>query len=101
MERGDLFTVKAMDPTRGHRGIRAPTAGVRFVGQTTRLDVVMLGRGQVLGRVTYDDGSAPSKVSIIGVSPVSSTDGRRARVDASGNYDIGDLPVGTISLSAT
>lgn len=95
---GDLFTLEARDPESGKRG--NARGRVRFVGQTVNLEVVMLGRGVVRGRVTWDDGTVPANLVVQAVSPAFQ-EGRRANLDANGNYEVGDLPVGTITVAAT
>src|SRR5690606_37516372 len=73
---------------------------VRFVGQTIQLDVLMLGRGTVRGRVTYEDGTVPDELQVVGYSPVF-YQGREAELGPDGTYAIHDLPVGTVSLGAS
>ncbi len=97
-ECGAPFELTAKDPASDKRGKAA--GRIRFVGNRLRLDIVLLGRGKIMGTARYDDGTVPRDLTIIGYSPVFK-EGRTARIDAAGNYDIGDLPVGTISLSAT
>ena len=97
-ECGAPFELAALDPTSEKRGTAA--GRIRFVGNRLRLDIVLLGRGKIQGKVRYDDGTVPVGLTVVGYSPVFK-EGRAARIDAAGNYDIGDLPVGTISLSAT
>gem|GEM_PF-6462551 len=94
----DLFTIRATDPTTGAHG--NARGRVRFVGQTAQLDVLMLGRGTVRGRVTYDDGTIPGEPQVTGYSPVF-FEGLEATYGPDGTYEIRDLPVGTISLGAT
>ncbi len=95
---GDLFRLEAHDPESGKKG--NARGRVRFIGETVSLDVVMLGRGVVRGRVTYDDGTVPEGLIVQAVSPAFQ-EGRRANTDALGNYEVGDLPVGTITVAAT
>lgn len=95
---GDLFALEARDPASGKKG--SARGRVRFIGQEVNLDVVMLGRGVVRGRVSYDDGSVPEDLMVQAVSPAFQ-EGRRAIVDGAGNYEVGDLPVGTITVAAT
>ncbi|HEY9422946.1 MAG TPA: carboxypeptidase regulatory-like domain-containing protein, partial [Thermoanaerobaculia bacterium] len=94
----DIYQLKAIDAPSGHSG--TATGRVRFVGQKVRLDVLMLGRGTVRGRVTYEDGSVPEESRVIAESPVF-REARAASIDANGNFSIGDVPVGTITLSAS
>ncbi len=95
----NIFTMKGFDPFSAKSG--KATGRVRFIGETVRLDIVMLGRGNIRGRITYEDGSIPDpeRLRLIGLNPVFQ-EGRVGIVDENGNYEIGDLPVGTISLSA-
>ncbi len=48
---------------------------MRFVGQQVDLDILMLGRGKVRGRVTYDDGTEPAELKVVAFSPVFSKGG--------------------------
>ncbi len=96
-ECGGVFEMRGFEPGTHHVG---RTLGrVRFIGQVVELDIVLLGRGLVRGRVTYDDGTVPTELRVVAASPVF-LEARRARLDGNGNYDVGDLPVGVISLSA-
>ena len=94
----DVFAIRALDPVSTQRG--SVNGRVRLIGQTLDLDIVMLGRGTLRGRVTYDDGSVPASIRVIAENPVF-REGRLAKVDANGNYTVGDVPVGAITLSAT
>ena len=73
---------------------------VRFVGNTIQLDIVMLGRGTIHGKVRYEDGSVPETIEVIGYSPVF-FEGRKAIISADGSYEVGDLPVGPVTLGAS
>lgn len=95
---GDVFKLEARDPASGKHG-RA-SSRVRFIGQTVQLDVLMLGRGTIRGRVTYEDGTVPTQLRVIANSPVFS-EGREAHVAADGRYEVGDVPVGTVTLAAS
>jgi protocatechuate 3,4-dioxygenase beta subunit len=96
-ECGGVFEMRGFEPGTHHVG-RA-LGRVRYIGQVVELDIVLLGRGMVRGRVTYDDGSVPAELRVVAASPVF-LEARRARLDSNGNYDVGDLPVGVTSLSA-
>ncbi len=95
---GDLFVLRAQDPTTGQKG--EARGRVRFVAQTVSLDIVLLGRGALSGRVLYDDGSVPAKLRVQALNPAFQ-ETRLAVVDAQGHYEIQDMPVGTVTLSAT
>ena len=94
----DVYQLKAIDAASGESG--TATGRVRFVAQMVQLNVVMLGRGTVRGRVTYDDGTVPPGARVIAESPVF-RQGRSASLDANGNYSLSNVAVGTITLSAT
>ncbi len=96
-ECSDVFEMRGFEPGTHHVG-RA-LGRVRYIGQVVELDIVLLGRGLVRGRVTYDDGTVPAELRVVAASPVF-LEARGARLDANGNYDVGDLPVGVISLAA-
>ncbi len=93
----DVYQLKATDSTSGYSG--SATGRVRFVGSVVQLDILMLGRGTIRGRVTYEDGSVPVDARVIAESPVF-REGRGASIDGNGNYTVADVPVGTITLSA-
>jgi hypothetical protein len=93
----DIFSLVALDTASGKKG--TAQGRVRFVGQTVDLDILMLGRGSIRGRVTYQDGTVPANLRVVAFSPVFA-EGRVARISEDGNYEVGDLPVGTISLAA-
>ncbi len=96
-ECGGVFEMRGFEAGTQHVG---RTLGrVRYIGQVVELDIVLLGRGLVRGRVTYDDGTVPAELRVVAASPVF-LEARRARLDGNGNYDVGDLPVGVISLAA-
>ncbi|HEX4495559.1 MAG TPA: carboxypeptidase regulatory-like domain-containing protein, partial [Thermoanaerobaculia bacterium] len=94
----DVYQLKATDPISQESG--TATGRVRLIGQQVQLDVVMLGRGTINGRVTYDDGTVPAGARVIADSPVF-RQGRAASLDANGNYSLTNVPVGTTTLSAT
>ncbi|MCI0344295.1 MAG: carboxypeptidase-like regulatory domain-containing protein, partial [Chloroflexi bacterium] len=94
----DVFTLTGADPVSGHKG--TARGRVRFPGGVQQLDVLMLGRGTLRGRVTYEDGSVPEQFRVVAYSPVF-YEGREARVYSDGRYEVGDVPVGTVSLVAT
>ncbi|MEO8196126.1 MAG: carboxypeptidase regulatory-like domain-containing protein [Thermoanaerobaculia bacterium] len=96
-ECGGVFEMRGFEPGTHHVG--QALGRVRYIGQVVELDIVLLGRGLVRGRVTYDDGTVPTELRVVAASPVF-LEARRARLDGNGNYDVGDLPVGVISLSA-
>jgi hypothetical protein len=94
---GDVFSVVGTDPGSGKHG--ASRARVRFVNQTMEVDVVMLGRGTIRGKVRYDNGDIPGRIDVMAYSPVF-FEGREARLGPDGTYEVGDIPVGTVTLGA-
>jgi hypothetical protein len=94
----DVYSLKGIDAATGRSG--TATGRVRFIGQTVRLDVMMLGRGTIRGKVRYDNGAVPPRARVIAHSPVF-REGRGALIDENGNYSVSEIPVGTITLSAT
>ncbi|HYL06534.1 MAG TPA: carboxypeptidase regulatory-like domain-containing protein, partial [Thermoanaerobaculia bacterium] len=95
---GDSFGLSAADPASNEVGVA--TGRVRFIGQTARLDVLMLGRGTIRGRVAYDDGTVPDSPQVVAWSPVFREYGS-VKIDAHGNYAATNVAVGTITLSAS
>ncbi|RMH17713.1 MAG: hypothetical protein D6696_14985, partial [Acidobacteria bacterium] len=91
------FTVRARDPVEGFDG--EVTGRLRFAGETAELNVVMLGRGRISGRVTYDDGTVPSEVEVLVYNPIFDQ-GRRARVESDGRFEVSRVAVGTVTLTA-
>jgi hypothetical protein len=67
-ECSDVFEMRGFEPGTHHVG-RA-LGRVRYVGQVVELDIVLLGRGLVRGRVTYDDGTVPAELRVVAASPV-------------------------------
>lgn len=94
----DVFTIEARDPASGKHG--TATNRVRFIGQTVELDVRMLGRGTIRGRVTYEDGTVPASLRVVANSPVFA-EGRQAVIGTDGTFEVGDVPVGTVTLAAS
>jgi hypothetical protein len=94
----DIYSLKGIDAGTGRSG--TATGRVRFIGQHATLNVVMLGRGTLRGRVTYDDGTVPANARVIAESPVF-REGTSVKPDANGNYAVSDVAVGTITLSAS
>jgi|CXWL01.1.fsa_nt_gi hypothetical protein len=71
---------------------------VRTSDATVRIDIVMLGRGVLRGKVRYPDGTIPQGLvtayqQVLGI-------GKSARLDVNGNYELRGMPVGTISMVA-
>ncbi|MGB6849405.1 MAG: carboxypeptidase regulatory-like domain-containing protein [Thermoanaerobaculia bacterium] len=95
---GDIFELRGTHAVTGHRG--SARGRVRFVGQTANLNITMLGRATVRGRVTYDDGSVPATPSVVAQNVVFDELGRSATVDGFGNFEVKDVPVGTVQLIA-
>ncbi|MBZ0114334.1 MAG: Ig-like domain-containing protein, partial [Thermoanaerobaculia bacterium] len=94
----DFYQIKAQDPATGLFG--RSRGRVRFIGETVNLDIVMLGRGTVQGRVTYEDGSPVTDPAVFASSPAFNESVSGA-VDAEGNYILRQIPVGTVTLGAT
>ncbi|HEV7509643.1 MAG TPA: Ig-like domain-containing protein [Thermoanaerobaculia bacterium] len=94
----DIYQLTGTDAATGRSG--SATGRVRFIGQHATLNVVMLGRGTIRGRVTYDDGSLPVGTRVTAESPVF-REGKSVQPDANGNYSVSDVAVGTITLSAS
>ncbi|MEE8523957.1 MAG: carboxypeptidase-like regulatory domain-containing protein [Thermoanaerobaculia bacterium] len=96
-ECGDVFRIAARDLIEPKWG--EARGRVRFVGSTQTVDVIMIGRGTVRGRVTYEDATVPPGVRVVAHNPVFD-EGRLASVDANGNYLANDVMVGTVTLAA-
>ena len=93
----DRFRLAAFDPSDLAHG--DALGRVRMVTEVTELDVVMVGRGRVEGRVLYDDGSVPTGLEVRVNNPVFD-DGRLAHVSADGRFDAADVMVGAVEISA-
>ncbi|MEM7480682.1 MAG: carboxypeptidase regulatory-like domain-containing protein [Acidobacteriota bacterium] len=94
----DVFTLVGTDPVSGYRG--DARGRMRFAGGSQQLDILMLGRGTLRGRVSYEDGTVPESPRVVAYSPVF-FEGSEARVFADGRYEVSGVPVGTVSLAAT
>ncbi|HUP60265.1 MAG TPA: carboxypeptidase regulatory-like domain-containing protein [Thermoanaerobaculia bacterium] len=71
---------------------------VRLPGEVHTVNLQFLGRGVARGQVRYHDGEViPDVVVTIGSTMFDQA--RRGTTDASGNYEIGDLPVGPLTFS--
>ncbi|MEM7586380.1 MAG: hypothetical protein AAF560_23515, partial [Acidobacteriota bacterium] len=65
---GDVFRIAArdvIDPKWGEAQGR-----IRRVGEMHEVDVIMIGRGTVRGRVAYEDGTVPQDVRVVAHNPV-------------------------------
>lgn len=94
---GNTFELKARDTATGHR-VSARNA-IRLVGETVRMDLVLRGRGTVRGLLRYDDGGLVREPSVLAYNP-SAGEGRRATVAADGSFEVSELPVGAVTLTA-
>ena len=94
---GGDFQMRAVDPDGTSEGLVRDR--VRTSGVTVRVDIVMIGRGVVRGRVRYDDGTLPQEATVQAFQPVLNI-GKAAAVDAQGNFEIRNVPVGTVTLLA-
>ena len=93
---GNRFRIYAQDPNNGHYGSLRDY--VKDNGTTMTRDLVMPGRGQVIGRVTYEDGSVPEELNVVIYNPERKA-GRRAHVDENGFFDAEHVIVGTLTLA--
>ncbi|MCG8457005.1 MAG: carboxypeptidase-like regulatory domain-containing protein, partial [Holophagales bacterium] len=94
---GAVFRVYAQDGSNAQHGERR--AKVRQIGQIQQLDIALPGRGSVLGRITYEDGSVPDTLNVM-VYNTEQEAGRLAHVGADGYYDVTDIIVGQVTLAA-
>jgi len=94
---GSAFELEALDPAAPHWGNAQGV--VRYVNQDITLNVVMLGRAWVRGRVTYSDGSVPPGLKVLAYNPVFDQ-GRQAKVMPNGDYQMAEVVVGTVTLYA-
>ena len=93
----DQFTLNAQDPVEGFLG--EARGKVRFIGETATLNIVMLGRGTVQGKIVYEDGTPVGNPRVFASSPAFS-ESRAGSVDSEGNYRVRQLPVGTVTVGA-
>jgi hypothetical protein len=94
---GKTFDLEALDPAAPFWGIADGV--VRYPNSEMTLNVVMLGRATVRGRVTYSDGSVPPGLKVLAHNRVFNQ-GRLARVEPNGDYRMEDVVVGTVTLYA-
>ncbi|MEA2604010.1 MAG: large repetitive protein [Acidobacteriota bacterium] len=95
---GGDFQMRAVDPDGTSEGLVRDR--VRTAGATVRVDIVMIGRGVIRGHVRYDDGTIPPGATVQAFQPVLNI-GKLAAVDAQGNFEVRNVPVGTVTLLAT
>ncbi|MEM1179982.1 MAG: carboxypeptidase regulatory-like domain-containing protein, partial [Acidobacteriota bacterium] len=93
----DRYTLVAESPHGPHKGQIG--GKVRFVGADEEVNIVMVGRGVISGRVTYDDGTVPTGLQVFAHNPVFES-GRRAWVGSDGSYRMAEVTVGTVTLWA-
>ncbi|MEO1369102.1 MAG: carboxypeptidase-like regulatory domain-containing protein, partial [Acidobacteriota bacterium] len=93
----DRYSLVAESPHGPHRGEIG--ARVRFVGADEEVNIVMVGRGVISGRVTYDDGTVPTGLQVFAHNPVFDS-GRRAWVGEDGSFRMAEVAVGTVTLWA-
>ncbi|MEO1368365.1 MAG: carboxypeptidase regulatory-like domain-containing protein, partial [Acidobacteriota bacterium] len=94
---GDIFRVYVQDVDTAEFGSRK--AKVRLIGQTQQLDIALPGRGSVIGRVTYDDGTVPEKLNVMVYNPEFEA-GRLAHIGDDGRFDVEAIIVGQVTLAA-
>ncbi|MEO1084578.1 MAG: carboxypeptidase-like regulatory domain-containing protein, partial [Acidobacteriota bacterium] len=94
---GDIFRVYVQDTQTAEFGSRK--AKVRLIGQTQQLDIALPGRGSVVGRVTYDDGTVPETLNVMVFNPEFDA-GRLAHIGDDGNFDVEAIIVGQVTLAA-
>ena len=95
---GQPFELRAVDP--GSGALRRVVSSVRSAGEHLVLDIVLMGRGSVTGRVTDLGGRVLADASVTVQSLADFQVGGRAETDSLGAYRVDGLPVGTISVTA-
>ncbi|MEO1088916.1 MAG: carboxypeptidase-like regulatory domain-containing protein, partial [Acidobacteriota bacterium] len=93
----DRYTLVAESPLGPHKGEIG--GRVRVVGADEEVNIVMVGRGVISGRVTYDDGTVPTGLQVFALNPVFDA-GRRAWVGEDGSFRMAEVAVGTVTLWA-
>ncbi|MEM8963692.1 MAG: carboxypeptidase-like regulatory domain-containing protein, partial [Acidobacteriota bacterium] len=71
----------------------------RVAGAVREIDIVMTGRGRISGRVTYEDGSIPETLDVFVINNVFG-EGRRAWVGDDGAFNVEEVLVGQIQVTA-
>ncbi len=93
------FLIRARDPASGHQALlRASLAGDATVRD---LSLFMVGRGDVAGTVTREDGAPLDAGEVHGRSVTNPEEYAVAVPDADGSYRLSDLPVGPIQVMAS
>ncbi len=73
---------------------------VRLPGRVHFVNLVFLGRGSAEGFVRYDNGEVVPEARVV-VGSTMFDQFRTTTTDANGRYEVGDLPVGPLTFSAT
>jgi hypothetical protein len=73
---------------------------VRLPGRVHFVDLVFLGHGSAEGYVRYDNGEVVKDARVV-VGSTMFDEFRGATTDASGHYEVDDLPVGPLTFTAT
>jgi hypothetical protein len=94
---GERFRIEALAPGTPYWG--KADGVIRYANSEHQLNVVMLGRGSIRGRITYADGSVPEGLEVFAHNPVFNA-GRKARVEPDGRFAMSDVVVGTVVLFA-
>ncbi|MCI0416343.1 carboxypeptidase-like regulatory domain-containing protein, partial [bacterium] len=94
------FTISAQDPLTGEMGSSSST--VTYTNQLIRLDIVLLGRGTIKGRVFQRSGTntIPVAGAVVTALATNEPNARSVLTDANGNYLVDRVAVGPVNLSA-
>jgi len=96
----DPFRLSAQDPLTGDIG--TSSAIISFTNQLVRLDIVLLGRGTIKGKVfkLVSGSVVPVTDAVVSALALNEQQTRMVATDAFGNYLIDRVAVGTVNLSA-
>ena len=94
------FTISAQEPLTGDIGNSSST--VTYSNQLIRLDIVLLGRGTIKGKVIQKTGSSiiPMPNAVVTAIAANEQVPRQVLTDSSGQYLIDRVAVGPVNLSA-
>jgi len=95
---GGPFQMSTKDPQTG--AVRSVSAYVRAPGQQMVIDLALLGLGSVAGRVSDLSGNPVPSAQVVAISGTDPQIGGRAFTDGVGNYTIGGITVGPVTVTA-
>jgi hypothetical protein len=99
----DRFILRAhvpqgADPELEPAVVEQVSSRIRLQNRVTRINIALLGRGAITGRLVYEDGEAVADGRVTATSTLFS-EMKTATVAADGSFRLGGLPVGPMTLT--